>query len=101
MERIIQLKPKIVLGMTFVITFAVVNFGAQRQPASVIAIVGATVIDGTGSPPRPNTTVLVRGGRTAAVGTGVSIPARFAAAVKRAEFLLGSAACNSFNGAQQ
>jgi len=95
------LKPNILLGLTIVISFVDVNFGAPQQRGRAIAIVGATVIDGTGSPPRPNTTVLVRGGRTAAVGTRVSIPARVAAAVKRAEFLLGSAACNSFNGAQQ
>ena len=44
--------------------------GAQdtrRAPPPDFALVGGTVIDGTGSPPRPKCTVVVRGGRIAAV----------------------------------
>jgi imidazolonepropionase-like amidohydrolase len=49
------------------------------QPVSAqqaIAIVGATVIDGTGGPPIANATVLVRGNRIAAVGprAAVAVP---------------------------
>ena len=36
-------------------------------PPPDLAITGATLIDGTGSPPRPGTTILVRDGRIAAV----------------------------------
>jgi cytosine/adenosine deaminase-related metal-dependent hydrolase len=42
--------------------------------AGDFAIVGATVIDATGAPPIPNATVLVRGGRIAAVGRGLKVP---------------------------
>ena len=54
-------------------TVTVVILAAAQQPR-IIAIFGATVIDGTGAPARPNTTVLVRGDRIADVGTNVSIP---------------------------
>ena len=39
-----------------------------------LLIEGATVVDGTGSPPRPGESVLVEGNRIAAVGPGVSAP---------------------------
>ncbi len=39
-----------------------------------LAIVGGRVWDGTGSPPRDDTTVLIEGDRIAAVGTGLPIP---------------------------
>lgn len=45
-----------------------VALAAQRAD-SVIAIVGGTLIDGNGGPPVPDATVLVRGGRIAAVGS--------------------------------
>src|SRR5438128_1591906 len=44
---------------------------APQQP--VTAIVGATLFDGSGSPAIPNTTVILRGDRIAAVG-GAPIP---------------------------
>jgi imidazolonepropionase-like amidohydrolase len=47
---------------------------AQRGD-SVIAIVGGTLIDGNGGPPVPNATILVRGGRIAAVGSSENVPA--------------------------
>jgi imidazolonepropionase-like amidohydrolase len=45
--------------------------------AAVLAVVGATVIDGTGKPPLKDATVLVRGGRIVAVGPRdqVKVPA--------------------------
>lgn len=39
----------------------------REPPAETLALVHATVIDGTGAPPRPGMTVLVRGSRIAAV----------------------------------
>src|SRR5262245_65611633 len=51
--------------------------GAQdtrRAPPPDFALVGGTVIDGTASPPRPKCTVVVRGGRIAAVGPGEVVP---------------------------
>lgn len=51
---------------------------AQRVADSTrLAIVGVTLIDGTGAPPRPATTVLVTNGRIAAIGQAdrVTIPA--------------------------
>jgi imidazolonepropionase-like amidohydrolase len=38
------------------------------QPVPAIAFTGATVIDGTGAPPRRNATVVMRGGRIECVG---------------------------------
>jgi len=40
----------------------------QADPQGVTVLRGATVIDGRGGPPQPNTTVIVRAGRIAAVG---------------------------------
>jgi imidazolonepropionase-like amidohydrolase len=50
---------------------------ARPTQDSVIAIVGATLIDGNGGPAIPNATVVVRGKRIAAVGprASVAIPA--------------------------
>ena len=51
---------------------------AQRVDAPArLAVVGVTLIDGTGTPPRPGTTMLVTNGRITAIGpTGrVAIPA--------------------------
>ena len=44
----------------------------QRIGAADLLVRGATLIDGTGSGPRPRTDVLVRGGRVAAVGTDLA-----------------------------
>ncbi|HEX7051908.1 MAG TPA: amidohydrolase family protein [Longimicrobiales bacterium] len=45
-------------------------------PAPPLALIGATVIDGTGAPPLPNATVVIRDGRIACVGAAgaCSIP---------------------------
>ena len=41
---------------------------------ATLLISGATVVDGTGGPPRPGESVLVEGNRIAAVGPGVAAP---------------------------
>ena len=40
----------------------------QLPPSGVLAVTGVTVIDGTGAPPQPNTTVVIRDGRISHVG---------------------------------
>jgi hypothetical protein len=54
-----------------------VNKVAQPATTSVIAIVGATLIDGTGAAPVPDSTVLIRGDRIVAAGKrdAVKVPA--------------------------
>jgi imidazolonepropionase-like amidohydrolase len=49
----------------------------SSAPERVVAIVGATLIDGTGGPALPNATIIVRGKRIAAAGprASVAIPA--------------------------
>jgi imidazolonepropionase-like amidohydrolase len=47
--------------------------GIRAQP-SVLAIAGATVIDGNGGPPLANAVVVIRDGRIAAVGPRASTP---------------------------
>ncbi len=42
--------------------------------ANVVAITGATLIDGSGRDPQRNTTVLIEGERISAVGSNVSVP---------------------------
>lgn len=45
----------------------------SSAPEKVVAIVGATLIDGTGGPAVPNTTIIVRGQRIAAVGPRATV----------------------------
>ena len=49
----------------------------RRAPPDGVALVGATLIDGSGGPPLPNAVVVVRGGRIESVGTadGFTLPA--------------------------
>ena len=60
--------------------FATLLFGCGDQSGSResqdIAIVGATVVDGTGGPPIPDSTIVISGDRIIAVGSsgGVKIP---------------------------
>ena len=56
---------RIVLSATVVL--ALYAAGMQAQPAS-LALVGATVIDGTGGAPLTNAVVVITGNRIAAVG---------------------------------
>lgn len=47
---------------------------AQPRPAALL-VRGATLIDGTGRAPRPDTDVLITGGRIAAIGSRLTAPA--------------------------
>jgi imidazolonepropionase-like amidohydrolase len=47
--------------------------GAQEAPAPV-ALVGATLVDGTGGAPLPNAALVIRAGRIACVGTRAACP---------------------------
>lgn len=53
---------------------AVLLVGVGRLPAQTFVIEGATVIDGTGAPPKPGVKVAIRDGRIAAVGPDVAVP---------------------------
>ncbi len=46
----------------------VVNQPQSQHQLQPLALLGATVVDGTGSPPRPDTTVVLRAGRIESVG---------------------------------
>lgn len=61
---------------------------AQTGVASDLAIVGVTVIDGTGAPARPNMTVLVAGGRIQAVRAAGATPAGAEVIDGRGRYLL-------------
>ena len=65
----------ITLSTTFIALAAQAPAAAQRAPArdSVIALVGATLIDGNGGPAVPDATILVRGNRIAQVGPRASV----------------------------
>ena len=45
----------------------------SSAPDAVVAIVGATLIDGTGGPAMSNTTIIVRGKRIAAIGPRATV----------------------------
>ncbi len=47
---------------------------SQSAGQSVVAIRGATVIDGAGTPPQPGTTILLRNDRIAAIGVAEKTP---------------------------
>ncbi|HEY7636369.1 MAG TPA: amidohydrolase family protein [Gemmatimonadales bacterium] len=52
--------------------------GCGKQPPDGVALVGATVIDGTGGPPLPNAAIVVRKGKIEWMGTrvGFQLPPR-------------------------
>lgn len=52
------------------------GWSAAQPPAARVALVGATLIDGTGAAPIPNATILIEGSRISAVGPrrAVSVP---------------------------
>lgn len=60
------------------LALAVVLLAGQASPAPAqdrpLAIVGGTVIDGTGAPPRDGLVIVVRGGRIEAIGPAGSTP---------------------------
>jgi imidazolonepropionase-like amidohydrolase len=59
-----------------ILTFTLLSPANARRPvaADVVAITGATIVDGTGAPPLTGS-VLIRGDRIAAVGEAIDIPA--------------------------
>jgi imidazolonepropionase-like amidohydrolase len=59
------------IALSATVVLALYAAGMQAQPAS-LAIVGATVIDGTGSAPLKNAVVVITGNRIAAVGPRAS-----------------------------
>ena len=63
--------PAILVGALMVSACTSKLAAAPAEP--VLAIVGGTVIDGTGGPPRPGTTVLIQGDRILSVGA-TSVP---------------------------
>lgn len=64
------------LGGSWLVAAAALS-GTQRTAPERVALVGATVIDGTGAPPLPDATILVEGDSIVAVGprTKVRVPA--------------------------
>ena len=58
------------------LTVAILASGVEAQPPAAVAFRGATLIDGTGRPPLPSSTIIVSGDRIAAVGpeSSVAIP---------------------------
>jgi imidazolonepropionase-like amidohydrolase len=52
----------------YLITLLLVAAGCAQSDRSPVAYVGATLIDGTSSPPIPNAVIVVDGGRISAVG---------------------------------
>ena len=56
-----------------VATLAGASVAQEKPPEPVVALVGATFIDGTGPPPLANTTVLMQGKRIRAVGSATAI----------------------------
>ncbi len=61
------------VAVWFVGTLAVVSGAQEKAPEPIVALVGATLIDGTGAPPFANTTVLIQGERIKAVGSATAI----------------------------
>ena len=53
---------------------AAAPLAAQTRPDTLVAIVGATLIDGNGGASIPDATIVVRGRRIAAVGPRASVP---------------------------
>ena len=62
-----------VIAVWFVGTLAIVSVAQEKAPEPVVALVGATLIDGTGAPPLANTTVLIQGNKIKSVGSATAI----------------------------
>jgi len=61
------------VGVWLIAALAVIAPAEEKAPEPVVALVGATLIDGTGAPPLANTTVLIQGERIKAVGLATAI----------------------------
>jgi imidazolonepropionase-like amidohydrolase len=62
------------MAIALLLLFAVGGSVTVAAEQRLTAFVGATVIDGTGSPPVPRSTILVRGDRIVAIGVGIPVP---------------------------
>ena len=71
-----RLTPTFVFAALFAALAA--TTGCRPRPPDGIALVGATLLDGSGGPPLPDATVVVRRGRIESVGTrgGFTLPPR-------------------------
>jgi imidazolonepropionase-like amidohydrolase len=66
-----------ILGFGFAVVVLMTFTGkSNAQPGHVVAITGATVIDGTGSPPLKDAVIVIENGRIASVGprSGARVP---------------------------
>lgn len=61
------------VGIWLIAFLAVVVVAQEKAPEPIVALVGATLIDGTGAAPLANTTVLIQGERIKAVGSATAI----------------------------
>ena len=66
-----KIKP---LLWTAFVALSGVALGAAAQAPTPLALVGGTLIDGSGSEPVPNSVVLIRGDRIERIGTVDSLP---------------------------
>ena len=62
------------VAMAVVLGAAIEKKSVAIAQSTDMAIVGGTLIDGTGAPPRPATTVIVSGGRIARIGPSATTP---------------------------
>src|SRR5688572_18924975 len=62
------------LFLLFTCTLTGFARAAAGPSEKVTALVGATVIDGTGRPPKSGQTILIRGERIVSVGDKVAVP---------------------------
>ena len=62
--------------LVMAVGFLPLGLSAAQPPAARVALVGATLIDGTGAAPVPSATILIEGSRITAVGPrrGISVP---------------------------
>jgi len=76
MVRRLSLRVRSVVALLLVAGLLPRALGAQRpsRPDTLLAFVGATLIDGTGAPSLANATIVVRGARIAAVGPRTTTP---------------------------
>lgn len=78
MSRMRRTTPRLVAGALIAVGgIGAPGVGSAQGPAAntTIAIVGGTVIEGTGAPARPNTTIVVTGERITKIGPSASTPA--------------------------
>src|SRR5687768_17058848 len=67
---------------------ALLAASANAHAQDATAIVGATLVDGTGAAPVANATVIIRGGRITAIGPRAAVPAGARVIPAEGKFLL-------------